>query len=111
MCGLGLSGNASEVERMLDSQSRLTAEGKDARTDADGNGFVIRRRYQTGCLFTRGKRRKVWVARWREDVITPDGRVHRTLRSEVLGLVSEIGPRREALKALQAKLRSINQGR
>jgi len=109
MCVLGLSVSASGVGRMLDVQSILAAEGKDGRTD--GKGFVIRRRYQTGCLFIRGKRRKVWVARWREDVITPDGRVSRTLRSEVLGLVSEIGSRREALKALQAKLRPINQGR
>jgi hypothetical protein len=27
---------------------------------------MARRRYQIGCLFIRGKRRKVWVARWRE---------------------------------------------
>lgn len=30
---------------------------------------MARRRYQAGCLFKRGKRRKVWVARWREDVL------------------------------------------
>lgn len=94
---------------MPETQRILSIEGEDERTD--GKVFVIRRRYQTGYLFTRGRRRKVWVARWREDVITPEGRVRRTLRSEVLGLVSEIGSRREALKALQAKLRPINQGR
>ncbi len=31
---------------------------------------VARRRYQMGSLAVRGKRRKVWVARWREDVTT-----------------------------------------
>ena len=34
---------------------------------------LTRRRYQSGCLFKRGKLRKVWVARWREDVIKPNG--------------------------------------
>jgi len=34
---------------------------------------MARRRYQKGQLFQKGKRRKVWVARWREDVIRPDG--------------------------------------
>jgi hypothetical protein len=42
---------------------------------------MARRRYQTGCLFVRGKRHKVWVARWREDVILPDTTVGRVQRS------------------------------
>src|SRR5207249_10003348 len=46
---------------------------------------VARRRYQSGCLFKRGKRRKVWIARWREDVIRPDGSLGRIQRSIVLG--------------------------
>lgn len=33
---------------------------------------MARCHYQNGCLFVRGKRRKVWVARWREDVILAD---------------------------------------
>ncbi len=71
---------------------------------------MARRRYQIGCLFIRGRRRKVWVARWREDVIRPDGTLGRVHRSEVLGLVSEIHGRREAQKLLGNRLRSINQG-
>lgn len=70
---------------------------------------MARRRYQTGCLRIRGKRRKVWIARWREDVLWSDGTLGRTMRSEVLGLVDEI-PKREAYKLLQARLRPINQG-
>ncbi len=96
---------------MRDQESTLTAEAREgARTN--GKESVIRRRYQTGCLRVRsGKRRKVWVARWREDVISPDGTLSRSLRSEVLGPVSEICSRREAQKLLESRLRPINQGR
>ena len=72
---------------------------------------MARRRYQQGCLFIRGKRRKVWVARWREDVLRPDGTIGRVLRAEVLGPVAEIPTRREARKLLEAKVRPINQGK
>ena len=72
---------------------------------------MARRRYQQGCLFKRGKRRKVWVARWREDVIRPDGKLARAHRSRVLGLVSEIPSRRQARSLLEEQLRSLNQGR
>lgn len=44
---------------------------------------MARRRFQTGCLFKRGKRSKVWVARWRETVIQPGGSFRRVQRSEV----------------------------
>ena len=71
---------------------------------------MARRRYQFGCLYKRGKRRQMWVARWREDVIRADGTVGRVLRSEVLGPVSEI-PKREALKLLEARVRQIHDGR
>jgi hypothetical protein len=69
---------------------------------------MARRRYQKGCLFIRGK---VWVARWREDLIEPDGTPRRKLRWEVLGPVSEIRSRREAQKFLDSRLRPINAGR
>ena len=71
---------------------------------------MARRRYQFGCLFIRGKRRKMWVARWREEVIRPDGTLGRIHRSEVLGSVSEISSRREARNLLERHLRPINQG-
>jgi hypothetical protein len=56
---------------------------------------MARSQYQNGCLFIRGKRRKVWVARWREDVIFADGSADRVMRSVVLGPVSEIAGRRQ----------------
>jgi hypothetical protein len=67
---------------------------------------MVRCRYQDGYLFTRGKKRKMWVARWRDGVIQPDGTVERILRSEVLGLVSEIPSRREARILSQSRLAS-----
>ena len=52
----------------------------------------------------------MWVARWREDVIQPDGVILRVLRSETLGPVSEIAGRREARILLQNRLASLNSG-
>jgi integrase len=72
--------------------------------------MVARRRYQSGCLFKRGKRRKVWIARWREDVIRPDGSLGRIQRSIVIGLVSEVPTRRQAQMQLDQQLQLLNQG-
>jgi hypothetical protein len=71
---------------------------------------MVRCRYQDGYLFIRGKKRKMWVARWRESVIQPDGKVERILRSEVLGLTSEISSWREARVLLQNRLATLNSG-
>src|ERR1700757_2502146 len=99
----------SRVE-MLDGQS--TIAGGEERGARIGKEFTIRTRFQEGHVFLRrGKRRKVWAARWREDVITPDGTVKRVLRFAVLGTSSEIKGKKEARDILQAKLRPINQGR
>ena len=71
---------------------------------------MARRRYQTGCVFKRGKRRKVWVARWREDVLCEDGKVGRILRSVVLGAVADLPTRKDAQVRLDEELRAVNQG-
>ena len=71
---------------------------------------MARRRYQTGCLFKRGKRRKVWVARWREDVLCEDGKVGRILRSVVIGSVADLPTRKDAQVRLDEELRGVNQG-
>ncbi len=68
-----------------------------------------RRRFQSGSLFKRGKRKKVWVGRWWEPTLKPDGTLGHIRRSEVLGPVAEI-PRRQAQILLSQRLRSINQG-
>jgi integrase len=71
---------------------------------------VARRRFQTGCLFKRGKRRKVWVARWRETAVFEDGSVKQLRRSVVLGTVAELPKKGDAQVRLDEHLRPINQG-
>lgn len=71
---------------------------------------MARRRYQQGCLFIRGKKRKVWVLRYREDVMLPDGQIARVNRSLILGSLAEIPNRRVAQRLVEAKLRPINLG-
>ena len=46
------------------------------------------RRFQHGSLFKRGTRNKVWVVRWWEDQLGPDGKLQRIRRSEILGKVA-----------------------
>lgn len=81
--------------------------------DAERGGRVSRKermtrpRYQEGCLWTRGKRRKMWVVRWRENVLQPDGSVKRVQRAETLGPVSKI-TRQQARAFLQDKAATIN---
>jgi len=69
-----------------------------------------KRCFQEGSLFKRGTRKKVWVARWWEDVIGPDKVVERIRRSEVLGTVAEIPTVREARQILSDLLRKVNSG-
>ena len=65
---------------------------------------MARKRYQRGQLFQKGKRQKVWVARWREDVIRADGSRYRLRRSEVLGTLKQYPTRRLAERALERRL-------
>lgn len=71
---------------------------------------MARRRYQRGCVFVRGTKRKVWVLRFREDVILPDGQIARVNRSEILGPLADIPTRRIAQRLAESRLRAINQG-
>jgi integrase len=72
---------------------------------------MTRLRYQHGSLTLRGRRNKVWVARWREDVLSLDGRRQRIRRSSVLGTLADIPTRRQARTLLYAKLSDLNTGR
>jgi len=102
----------SEVSRYIEARQRGLPGASLAATDgivrAKERRKMARCHYQNGCLFVRGKRRKVWVARWREDVILADGSTSRVMRSAVLGLVSEIKGRREARRLLDARLNHFN---
>ena len=73
-------------------------------------GTMARRGFQQGMLFQRGTRRKLWVARWWEDVIQVDGTLGRLRRSEVIGTVAEFPTRRKAMQVLSQKLSVVNHG-
>ena len=109
ICGLRVS---AEDIVLLDTSATLVNDiGKGGRANVRlERRKMARSQYQNGCLFVRGKRRKVWVARWREDVILADGSANRVMRSVVLGPLSEIAGRREARRLLDAHLNPINQG-
>jgi len=70
---------------------------------------MARRRFQAGWLFKRGKRRKLWIGRWRENVMLADGSIGEIRRSVVLGTVADLPTRREAQARLDEQLRSVNQ--
>jgi integrase len=71
---------------------------------------VARRRFQRGQLFKSGRRRKVWVGRWREDVLLENGTIGQVRRWQVLGTVADLPTRREAQTLLDARVRTINAG-
>ncbi|MFZ0820652.1 MAG: tyrosine-type recombinase/integrase [Candidatus Acidiferrales bacterium] len=98
-----LSLQTLEFEDKIDRDARKTGR-------ANGKDKMARRRYQLGCLFVRGKRPKVWVARWRERVLNSNGGMSTLLRSEVLGAVKEL-TRRQAQNLLEDRLRPFNTGR
>jgi integrase len=68
---------------------------------------MARRRYQNGCVFLRGKN-PVWVGRYREDVIGPDGHPVRVLKSIVLGAKRELPTKRLAERRMEMELARIN---
>jgi integrase len=95
---------------MLDLRSTILAGAvKSGRAERLEENRMARRRYQTGCLFIRGKKRKLWVARWREEMISPENTIRTVQRSEVLGPVSELS-KKQAQSLLDSKLRTINAG-
>ena len=69
---------------------------------------LARRRYQKGTLILRGKRDKVWVGRWLEDEIQPDGTVYRRHKSEVIGTLKEFATKRLAQRELDARVSVVN---
>ena len=67
---------------------------------------MARRCFQEGCVFKRGRRKKVWVGRWSEYVVDESGGVRRVLKSEVLGPVSELS-KGDAKERLRERLRPL----
>ena len=54
---------------------------------------MARRRFQKGQLFKSGKRRKVWVGRWREDVLLENETIGQVRRWLVLGTIADLPTR------------------
>src|SRR5215831_17691046 len=71
---------------------------------------MTRRCFQEGCVFKRGRRKKVWVGRWSEYVADESGGVRRVLKSEVLGPVAELS-KGDAKERLRERLRRDGNGR
>jgi len=98
----------------LDTRSTLKSDaakaGRAIKIPRKG-GTMARRGFQQGSLFQRGTRRKLWVARWWEDVIQTDGMLGRLRRSEIIGTVAEYPTRRLAMQVLSQKLGPINSGK
>jgi len=91
----------------LDSRAMLPEDaGKNWQTN--GNGGEVRRRFQVGHVFKRGKRVKVWVGCYREWVLD-GGRLKQLQRRRVLGLRAEM-TKGKAEQALREMLRPINGG-
>src|SRR5262245_29532264 len=69
-----------------------------------------RRRYQRGSLLPKAgiPTNGLWIGRWREDVIQSDGTIIRPYKWEVLGTIGDYPTRRLALRALEARLSTIN---
>jgi integrase len=71
---------------------------------------MARRRYQKGNIRKRGKRNPVWELQWWTDCINPDGKIERKRESVILGPVAAM-TRRQALRAAEEHLRSLNLGK
>jgi integrase len=72
------------------------------------NGGLLRRRFQKGHLFSRGKRQKVWVGRYLEPILD-NGKIRTVLRSKVIGPCKDMS-KSAARTTLQGWLRPLNEG-
>lgn len=86
----------------------LRSDTEQARRAIAKEALMARRRYQTGSILVRGTKRKVYVLRYYERVLLPNGSVGRTRKSVVLGFVNEIGTKRQAMVVAEGSLREVN---
>jgi integrase len=82
---------------------KISAKG----TEVDGQIGVsmARRRYQRGQLASVGGN---WMARWREDVISNNGKVRRVRRKETIGTLKQFPTKRLAQRELERRLDEVN---
>lgn len=89
---------------LRDATQDSIADGQPINGQGDS---MARYRYQAGSLSLRGKRRKVWLLRFREDVIE-NSQVRRIRRSVVLGTLTDFPTRKLALREAEIRLSQIN---
>jgi integrase len=89
-------------------QIKLSADAEPAERALKGGKLARKKHFQRGSLFKRGKRNKVWVARFREPVSGTNGETKFVRRSEILGTVADFPTRRDAEMLLSDRLRRIN---
>jgi hypothetical protein len=68
-------------------------------------------RLQYGTVSKRGKKNKVWIGRWREEVRGLEGSVRMVRRSVILGTTEEIPAKRDAERELWERLKLMNVGK
>jgi integrase len=88
------------------AESALTLRGEGHQNGGQGVDLT-RRRFQAGTLQLRGKK-KVWVLRWREDLVGPDGAIKRVGRTTVLGTKAELPTEKLARRRADVLLARIN---
>src|SRR5713226_893286 len=91
---------------MLECDTIPLRQGRRPEPTGERKNPMARRRFQRGCIVTRGD---VRLLRYREDVLAPDGTFQRRHRAVILGLASELSMR-EARRLAEQILRPINSG-
>jgi integrase len=99
-----LTPSSVKTGSVLESRGIVSPEANTGNPLKGSFERMARKRYQRGQLFQKGKKQKVWIARWREDVIRPDGTRRRVRKSEVLGTLKQYATRRLAERALEGRL-------
>jgi integrase len=87
---------------------KLSADAEPAKRALKGGKLARKKHFQRGSLFKRGKRNKVWIARYREPVVGANGETEFVRRSEILGNVADLPTRRDAEMVLSDRLRRVN---
>src|SRR3974390_932563 len=87
-----------------------TIPGQGQRVNGPKEVSMARRRYHKGSLIPSNSipGNGLWVGRWREGVIQPDGTIKRQYKWEVLGTIQDYPARKLALRALETRLSTIN---
>ena len=98
----------SKNSQIGDAPSHAIVPGEANRCAPLGDNSVARRRLQRGHLCLRGKKEKQWVAKFREDVIRPDGSLHRVQRRIVLGTKEDYPTEKLAQRELDEQLKTVN---